>query len=329
MTLRDLLTPSTDTNTRAIVVLDGAMSTELEKLGTDTANALWGALALEQDPEAVTAVHRSYFAAGAHVATTNTYQATVAGFVDAGLGETQARELIAAGGRLALAAAQDTETRHRENALPIDGAGSVSADRTVRPALAAGSIGPYGAYLADGSEYTGAYSLTRGEFEEFHRPRIEALTHAGIRNFAVETQPRLDEVQAVVELLAREFSATQAWVSFQVRDSRTLADGTDLADAARWVDAQPNVVAVGVNCVPPERVTGALEVLCQNTSLPLCCYPNSGDYYDPASKTWTEAAPAERFTEYVTQWVHAGARMIGGCCRTSPDDIALVASRVV
>lgn len=308
MTLRDLLD-------NHVVVLDGALSTQLEDLGVDTSNALWGALALDTDTAAITRVHTAYFDAGAHVATTNTYQATVPGFLAAGYDDAAATRLIGRGGELALAAAQ----HHRSSGHGAE-------------ALAAGSIGPYGAYLADGSEYTGNYDLSAEQYREFHRPRIVALHDAGVRTFAVETQPRVDEVLAVLDELAA-LPQAEAWVSFQLRDPATLADGTPLTDAVTrvdaWASAHPGVVAaVGINCVAPELVAPALQAMRPLTDLPLLCYPNSGDTYDPVSKTWQTAESHDRFTAHVPEWVGLGARMIGGCCRTTPSDIGEITRRL-
>lgn len=297
MTLRDLLQNRT-------VVLDGAISTELEARGVDTTNDLWGALALDTAPQAVCEVHAAYRDSGADILTTNTYQSTVPGFRKVGFTDDDARAVISRGATLAAEVA--------------DSGGST--------ALVAGSIGPYGAYLADGSEYTGAYALSTDEYDTFHRPRIQALLDGGVTLFAVETQPRLDEVMAIVKLLEELAPEAQAWVSFQLRDSATLADGSSLEDAVtavdRWAAEHGIVVAVGLNCVAPQVVSEALELMGAHTALPLVCYPNSGDTYDPESKTWTPAPSSQRFTAFVPEWVTKGARLIGGCCRTTPEDTA-------
>lgn len=304
MTLRDLLQ-------HQVVVLDGAISTELEKHGVETSNQLWGALALDCAQDAVRAVHRAYRQAGAQVLTTNTYQATVPGFMAAGFSADDARALISRGATLA------------QDAVLAEPNGSETGST-----LVAGSLGPYGAYLADGSEYTGAYQLSTEEFQEFHRPRVQALLAAGLTLFAVETQPRLDEVQAVLALLEELAPQAQAWVSFQLRDTSTLADGTPLADAVDWVDewaAEHSVlVAVGVNCVAPEVLTPALTLMGSRTNLPLACYPNSGDTYDAQTKTWTAASSSARFTAFVEDWLELGVRLMGGCCRTAPADTAQI-----
>lgn len=302
-TLNDLLP-------KGPVILDGAMATELEKLGVDTSTELWSARALQTDPGAIRAVHTSYFTAGARVATTNSYQANIPAFVKAGFDAEHAAELITLSAMLAREAADGWLSAHQDEQV-----------------LVAGSIGPYGAYLSDGSEYTGDYELSTDEYKDFHRPRIAALAeHVDI--FAIETQPRLNEVQAIVQLMADEFPDAQAWESFQLRDSSALADGTQLGDAGAWADKQDNVVAIGTNCVPPQTIKPALRVLAGTTSKPLVTYPNSGDTYDAESKSWIEANESTRFTTYVPSWLESGAYLVGGCCRTNPSDIATLAGVV-
>lgn len=295
------------------IVLDGAMGTELEARGVNTAQALWSALALIEDPQAVAAVHDSYLRAGASVITTNSYQATLPALMGAGLDEDAAQEVIASSARIALGVA-----------------GRIKQEFPSRQVVVAGSLGPYGAYLADGSEYTGAYGLSAPGFEAVHLPRIEALLGAGIRVFAVETQPRLDEAQWIVEQIRGIAPGTQCWASFQVGDDGGhLADGTPIAEAGAWAQETESVIAVGVNCVAPQAVLPALRILRAATSKPLVAYSNSGDAYHPDTKTWTAAGSAERFTAQAQSWLEAGARLIGGCCRTTPADTAVLAAEVL
>jgi homocysteine S-methyltransferase len=212
---------------RGPVVSDGAMATELEKRGVATNSALWSATAMLDHPDAIQAVHQSYLDAGAKIMTTNTYQANVPAFEQAGIAAAQARQLI-------------------QQAVTI--AHTARAASHVTDAVIAGSIGPYGAYLADGSEYTGAYQLTPSAYQDFHRERLALIMAAGVDVLALETMPRLDEVQALVQLITTTWPQQPYWVSFSIKDPQTLCDGTSLAAAAKWVAAQPNVVAVGVNC---------------------------------------------------------------------------------
>lgn len=295
---------------REVLVLDGAIGTELDARGVDTRHPLWSALSLIEDPGTVGAVHADYAAAGARVLVTNSYQASLPAFERVGMDEATARRALAASVRLARNAA-------------------ASADSGCGPVLVAGGLGPYGAYLADGSEYTGAYSITGPHFERVHRPRIEVLAAEGLRLFALETMPRLDEARAVVDMLTEIVPDAECWVSFQVRDdSRSLADGSALTDAAAWADGCQVVCAVGLNCVAPQVVARALPGLGAATCKPLVAYPNAGDVYDPVTRTWRTVDAAERFTALARAWIDAGVRLVGGCCRTSPADTAVLARLV-
>jgi homocysteine S-methyltransferase len=289
---------------RGPVVSDGAMATELEKRGVATNSALWSATAMLDHPDAIQAVHQSYLDAGAKIMTTNTYQANVPAFEQAGIAAAQARQLI-------------------QQAVTI--AHTARDASHVTDAVIAGSIGPYGAYLADGSEYTGAYQLTPSAYQDFHRERLALIMAAGVDVLALETMPRLDEVQALVQLITTTWPQQPYWVSFSIKDPQTLCDGTSLAVAAKWVAAQPNVVAVGVNCTTLENIAPALTTLKAAVAVPLIVYPNSGDQYDPVTKTWQATHMSHQFASFVPQWLAAGARIIGGCCRTTPKDIATVA----
>lgn len=281
------------------IVLDGAMATELEKLGVATDSALWSATALLDAPEKVYTVHKSYFQAGAQVATTNTYQANVPAFEKIGLSHEESRNLITQAVKIAAQARDDNAP---------DG-------------FVAASIGPYGAYLADGSEYTGAYSLSKADFQYFHRERLELVIAAGADVLALETMPNFAEVQALVDLIETSSWDIPYWVSFSLKDSQTLCDGTALAEAVAWVAQHERVVAVGINCLKTELATQALENLQGVTTLPLLVYPNSGEHYDPKTKTWTDQHQALDFGQLGQTWSDLGAKLIGGCCRTSPKEI--------
>lgn len=288
------------------VVLDGAMGTELGARGVDTTSGLWSALALTEAPEAIAAVHADYLTAGARVICTNSYQAVVPALLRAGRTEDEARAVIAASARLALGA------RDRYTAV-----------QPREAVLVAGSIGPYGAWLADGSEYTGAYGMRAPDFARVHLPRLEVLAAEGLRLFAIETQPRLDEARWLTERIGERLPDAECWVSFQVRpDGAHLADGTPLARAAAWAQRARNVVAVGLNCVAPPVVDRALPVLRAAADKPLVAYPNSGDVYDPVTRTWRATVGRGRLTASTSAWLDAGVRLIGGCCRTTPADTA-------
>lgn len=280
------------------VLLDGGLSTELEARGHDVGSALWSARLLRDDPGAIVAAHAAFAAAGARVATTASYQATVEGFAAAGVEAARARRLIAS-----------------SVALAREGQG---ADGWV-----AGSVGPYGAMLADGSEYTGGYAgeLTVARLREFHRPRMELLAAAGADVLACETVPAAAEAEAL--LAEADALGVPVWLSLT-----TVVDGEGVvrtrrgeraADVFAMGSSVGAVVAVGVNCTTPAAVAPSIAAAAA-TGKPVVVYPNSGETWDAAGRRWTGApglAPAE-----VSGWVDAGARLVGGCCRVGPAGIA-------
>jgi homocysteine S-methyltransferase len=280
-----------------VVVLDGGLATELERRGHRLTTALWSAELLVADPAAIVAVHRAYLAAGAEVVTTASYQASVAGF--AAVGADPERML-----RRSVTLAVRAREEH--------GSGWVAA-----------SVGPYGAVLADGSEYRGRYGLTVTELRRFHRPRLEILADAAPDVLAVETVPCLAEAEALISELQRlQFPA---WISFTASGGRTRA-GEPLAEAFALASSCPSVFAVGINCTAPSDVLPALEIARAASDVPLVVYPNSGEGWDPDGRHWTGSSgfrPAE-----VDSWVATGARLVGGCCRVGPAEIAAVAGRV-
>ncbi|RBP63466.1 homocysteine S-methyltransferase [Brevibacterium sanguinis] len=345
------------------IVIDGALGTALESRGIDLDHELWSAGLLRDDPEAIAEVHRDYIRAGARIITTASYQATPLGFASLGLSPDEGRTLIARSVEVARAARADTDsaTHSRTRAAADAGANPGAAE-----VLVAGSVGPYGAALGDGAEYTGDYSLTPAEFAEFHRPRIAALVDAGADLLAIETQPHLTEIEALCTL-ADEHSAP-AWLSVTLADGEHLADGSPLTALAEVVSAHESIRAVGVNCVSPSLVAPALRALAGATALPLIAYPNSGEVYDARTMEWRtpedsgrspvhlgEEAPDDPGTGAgggaggdvaesadgaaadpgggtttfpIEDWARLGALLIGGCCRTGPADIAGIARRL-
>lgn len=291
------------------LILDGALATELEARGCNLADTLWSAKVLMENPELIYQVHYDYFAAGANVAITASYQATPLGFAARGLDSGQASALI----RQSVALAQRARDDYR------------AASGSQAPLLVAGSVGPYGAYLANGAEYRGDYALPAAEMKDFHRPRVAALLEAGVDLLACETLPSFGEIQALISLLA-EFPHSSAWFSFTLRDAQHLSDGTPLSKVAEVINGAPQVVAVGLNCVALESVTPALQTLQALTDKPLLVYPNSGEHYDAVSKSWHSAPSGCTLHDKFPEWQQAGARLIGGCCRTTPQDIAAIAA---
>ncbi|WP_447893860.1 homocysteine S-methyltransferase [Vreelandella sp. GE22] len=297
------------------MVIDGALATELEALGCDLNDSLWSARLLSQAPEKIRQVHQAYFEAGADCAITASYQATIPGFMQAGLSEVQARALITRSVTLA---------REARDAVWQPG-------QTDRPQpLVAASVGPYGAYLADGSEYRGGYELDRAGLVDFHRVRFELLLKAGADVLAVETLPSLEEALAITDLLA-ENPGAQAWITFSAKDGEHISDGTPIEACAAALAGCPGVAAIGVNCTALAHIESLIKAIKRACDLPVLVYPNSGEVYDPVTKTWhpvpcDHTSAPSGLAQGAEQWLAAGASGIGGCCRTTPADIQALAA---
>ena len=265
------------------VQLDGGLATQLEAQGASLSTALWSAQLLVDDPAAVVAAHAAFFAAGAQVATTASYQAPL--------------PLIPASVRLAQQARDQCADDHHR--------------------WVAGSVGPYGAPRADGSEYRGDYGLSVSELRAWHRPRIAALVEAGADVLACETIPCLAEVEAL--LLEMAGAGVPCWLSLTCAGDRTRA-GEPAYDGFAMARDVVEAVAVGVNCVDPGDVPGLLSLATAASGKPGVAYPNSGERWDSELRAWT--GPGRFSATDATGWVETGARLVGGCCRVGPADIA-------
>ncbi|KAF6586994.1 MULTISPECIES: homocysteine S-methyltransferase [Paenibacillus] len=293
-----------------LIVLDGAMATELERHGHDLNDSLWSAKILYEHPDSIKRVHRDYFEAGADCAITASYQATVEGYVQRGLSENEALKLIQSSVQIAVQARDE---------FWADVTATASQQTRPKPLVAA-SVGPYGAFLADGSEYRGDYKLSEEQLMEFHRPRMKALIEAGADILACETIPCMVEARAIARLL-KEFPGTYAWISFSAKDEQHISNGESIAACAKWLNEHEQVAAVGINCTLPKLIPSLIHEIHSHTDKPVVVYPNLGEEYDPVTKTWQGHTCTETFGQSARQWYEAGARMIGGCCRTQPQDI--------
>ena len=297
-------------DTRGIMVIDGSMSTALENMGLDLNHRLWTAKALAENPELVKQVHINYFRAGADCGITCSYQASIPGLMSCGYSEEEAEELIRRSVALFLEARDEwweQEGRAAGRAWPLCLAG----------------MGPYGAYLADGSEYTGAYQVSDDELAAFHARRVKLLLEAGADILLFETQPSLHE--ALLEARIAEEMGADYWISFSCRDGKHNGKGEPVAEcAAALSQDHPHLKMIGVNCTKPEYVESLIRCLRSATALPIAVYPNSGEVYDPVTKTWTHAGGDLDFGTYALRYMVAGASAVGGCCTTVETHIAQV-----
>ncbi|KAJ4365648.1 AdoMet-homocysteine methyltransferase [Neocucurbitaria cava] len=318
------------------IILDGALATYLESLGADISGALWSADILIKNPSLIKQTHLDYYRAGATVAITASYQASIAGLTKhLDLSEKQARDVIQKSVQLARQARDEyvAETlaalSQKEKDKIVTNGGSIAHhEQSIRSRLfIAGSVGPYGAFLADGSEYRGDYSLPSDDMKAFHRGRIQALVGAGVDLLACETIPSKSEAEALLQLLRTEFPDVEAWFSFTLRDSSHISDGTPLTEIATlFTGGRKQVVALGFNCVPDDVALDALRNLATLIEgMPLVVYPNSGEQWNAKAREWEgNRTEGSLLAEKTVEWWNAGARLIGGCCRTTPDDIRVM-----
>ena len=177
--------------------------------------------------------------------------------------------------------------------------------------------------LAHGEEYIGRYGLSVADLAAWHRPRLEVLLAAEPDVLAMETIPDSDEAEALVGLI-RELRAP-AWLSYTIAGDKTRA-GQPLDEAFAIAADVPEIIAIGVNCCAPADVLGAVTTARRVTGKPVVVYPNSGEVWDGANRVWVGEPGMD--TGLATDWAHAGARIIGGCCRVRPDDIAAMVAAI-
>ncbi|XP_015219684.1 homocysteine S-methyltransferase isoform X2 [Lepisosteus oculatus] len=293
-----------------IVILDGGLATELEAAGVKIqGDPLWSARILHTNPQAVKDAHYRFLCSGSDVVTTATYQASVEGFIKhLGLTSEEAIQLLMSGVQIA----RETVQEFKVNCLQPE-----------KVLLVAGSVGPYGAFLSDGSEYTGSYEegMSIEDFKAWHRPQIQCLVSAGADLIAMETIPSLKEAMALVELL-REFPNTKAWISFSCKDQKCISNGREFTEAIQVANRTQQLVAIGVNCCHPALVTPLLMSASQHKSpnVSWVVYPNSGEEWVKNTGWKTEESKIP-FAELSLEWKNQGAEWIGGCCRIAPSDI--------
>jgi homocysteine S-methyltransferase len=291
------------------ILLDGGLSNQLEAQGADLSDRLWSARLLADDPGQITAAHLAYYRAGARVATTASYQATFEGFAGRGLTHDEAASLLRRSVDLAIAARAAADAEDAAAGAP-----------PVRRFVAA-SVGPYGAMLADGSEYRGRYGRTVAQLADFHRERLAVLAGTPSDVLACETIPEVEEAAAIAQLLG-ETPGAAAWISFSCRDGAHLNSGATIEEGVAAVADRPGVVAVGVNCTPAEHLDELIRRIRAATALPIVVYPNSGEGWDAVARRWTGTGQDRVDTAAVHRWRALGAGIIGGCCRVGPDQIA-------
>jgi homocysteine S-methyltransferase len=291
------------------LLIDGGHSTELERQGYDLNHSLWTARFLADDPQAILNVHKAYLDAGAKCIETFSYQASIGGFISLGYSEDEAKSFIMKSVELA-------ETAINQFIKSNPG--------KKRPLIAA-SIGPYGASLADGSEYHGNYVISDQELKDFHLSRIHLLDKSNADMLAIETIPSYREALVIADILNEV--ATPAWMSFSCKDEDHINDGTPITSCADLLADHPSIIAIGVNCTSPSYISGLIKNINDHCGKKrIIVYPNSGEVYNAATKTWSGITTPSVLTTKTREWLGLGADIIGGCCRISSHHIKEMAT---
>ena len=294
------------------LLLDGGLATELEAQGHDINGTLWSASLLRTNPQAIVDAHLAYLEAGAQCIISASYQASRHGLMSLGVSADEADALIVSSVHLA-SQARDLFLERHPNA-------------GYRPIVAA-SVGPFGAALHDGSEYTGKYDIDDAGLRQFHKERLGLLDAAGADVLACETIPNATEAAVLCDLL--KTAKTPAWISFSCRNSHCISDGTSLRSVAVMFRNHPRVLAVGINCTAPHLVSTLIgEIRQAAPGKAIIVYPNSGEKYESADNTWFGMASPVECAEAAISWRDAGADIIGGCCRVGPSHIAAMGRKL-
>lgn len=292
------------------LLLDGGLATELEAQGHDLKHQLWSARLLLESPQAIVDAHLAYLRAGAGCIITASYQASVPGFMSLGMSHDEAQNLIALSVQLAREAVDHFCQERSPQARP----------------LIAASVGPFGAYLADGSEYRGDYRVDADALRDFHQPRMKLLLQANPDLLACETVPCLTEAKVLSDLIM-EFAAP-AWISFSCRDGQHLSSGETISEAAWILKDNPYLFALGINCSSPAHINSLIGEIQKHWSNRIVVYPNSGEHYDVSSGSWYGTADPLSCATAATSWQRKGADIIGGCCRMGPSHIQAIGDAV-
>ncbi|KAL9250711.1 Homocysteine S-methyltransferase 3-like protein [Drosera capensis] len=310
-------------------VVDGGLATELERHGADLNDPLWSAKCLIDSPHLIRKVHLDYLEAGASIIISASYQATIQGFEEKGISRDEAEALLRKSVEVACEARDIYNERFSKGSWDDNG-DAENVGR--RPILVAASVGSFGAYLADGSEYSGDYGETVNieTLKDFHRKRVQVLANSGADFIAFETIPNKLEAKAYAELLEEEEIDIPAWFSFNSKDGTNVVSGDCILECASIAESCSKVAAVGINCTAPRYIHRLILSLKKVTSKPIVVYPNRGETYDGIRKEWVKSTGVDEgdFVSYVEKWQEAGASLIGGCCRTTPNTIKAISKRL-
>ncbi|WNC73269.1 homocysteine S-methyltransferase [Thalassotalea psychrophila] len=292
-------------------IIDGGLATQLESSGFNLNNHLWSAKLLLENPQAIVEAHLAYLNAGAKCIISASYQASIQGFIDLGLTLAEAENTIKSSVELARQAVDKYMKLNPTHFKPI----------------VAASIGPYGAYLADGSEYTGDYQISDNDLFQFHQRRLNLLASTSADILACETIPNEQEALILSDLITSQ--RKPAWMTFSCRDEKNISSGSLLKDVAGKLQSNQNIIAVGINCTSPQFVESLILELKSVTTKHIVVYPNSGECFHADTKTWHGTADPIECAIAAKSWSNSGADIIGGCCRMGPDHIKAMVNNLL
>ena len=272
--------------------LDGGLSTALELNGNKLSTSLWTGELIRTAPNEITKAHLDFIIAGAQIIITSSYQLSYVGCENRGW-----------------SSAQTDEALYKSTQLAID-----AVSQSGQAVKVAASVGPYGAALADGSEYRGNYGVGKSALRDFHARRIEVLIASNPDYLALETMPDTQEVEVLLDLLSD--CPIPYWISYSCKEGNQTNAGQSFASA---VDLAQSAMAVGVNCTAPELITGLLSSA--SSTVPYVVYPNSGRSWDAVGKVWIGTTQVGFADSLVKEWIDQGAEIIGGCCGIGPKEI--------
>lgn len=292
------------------IILDGALGTQIQVNGYDVNDSLWSAKYLDKNPEVIKEVHRQYLESGADCIITSSYQVSIEDFVNKGFNEDKAIELIKSSIYLAKKVRDDFWSKNLDK-------------NRIKPLVAA-SIGPYGAFLADGSEYTGIYDILDEQLKAFHKRRLEIIYETKPDLLAIETIPSLKEAVIIIELL-KEYKDISSWITFSAKDEYFTNANDELKKCWQYLDKCEHIEAIGVNCTAPQYISKIIENMKEVSSKQIIVYPNGGSKYNPITKQWEKGdIRASEFAKMAQLWYTKGAKFIGGCCETGPQEIKAI-----
>lgn len=300
-----------------VLTIDGGLATEMEERGVNISDALWSARLLHSNPQMIKDIYLSFLRAGADIIITASYKSTVDLYMKyLGVSEAEARSLIKLSVSLAREAGEEYLKESPASAMP----------------LIAGSIGPFGSQFYDELyTYSGncVDKASKQEIIDWHRPRMQCLVEEGVDFICIETIAAKAEAEALVDLL-KEFPSQSATLCFTCKNAAETCHGEKFADAAAAVSQSPQIIGVGVNCLAPQDVEGLLLSAKGVCKKPFIVYPNSGEVYKEFNdkRQWVGTRDANSLASYVPCWIEAGAKAIGGCCRTGPKDVIEVKAAI-